>query len=448
MSSNHNNGANDENGENRRLKKRKIIKDALKELGFESEAELARESKVDQANLNRILTGQVSLTDSRANQLCMAIFEKSFSQGLTYSECALNLANSINYSRNHIAKLENKKEYSLLENEDVYRWVNKYLQEKAKYLNLEKNSAKHHGIDNIKSLDFSEVMRYVEFWGLRYDFDYPNMLQKKFESNKEAIFKFFRQGMKQNNYQEVKQVFEHIRNIAYLCDAKNLVIEASNWLMESSINHSDMSTFVMAKSALAWTYASCDEEQDNHQKEKYLNQAKYITNEVWKSINNYSFFTKIDYDVVAMFCELKLRVPLRIHMLRTPSNSYQELREFEQAWDQSNDMLSKLIKDSKLEPRLKKRFEIPLQYQRGIYHYLRREDEKAIESFQNITQEANLIGWIRVEQAAYSWLGTLHEQKDENKCVEFWCKVNNKNTNEKRKKRRDLVLARLRPDQE
>ena len=422
------------NGDKLRCKKRKVIQDIVEDLGFKNEAELARASGIDQGNLNRILTGEVSLTDLRASQICWAIFDKNCHQGFTYSDCAMHLADIINYSRSHIANLEGKNPRARITDNDVNRWINDYKEKRKKRRSIEQRSLNSNSKDHVKSREYTEVMEYTKLWKFKHDFDLPNIVQQRFKTNLPIFSNFLYQGMNENNYQEVKEVFKNIRHIAHLCGAKDLVLDVSLWLGEQSTNCGDMSTCILAESSLAWSYAS-------RTKEKELTLARDIMEEAWESLEDIKFFMQTDADVIAILSELKLRIPIRLYLLKK-----QHLSEgkFGELWHQSSHMLDKLLQDRALEPRLKERFKIALQYQHGIYCYLTQQYEKAIEKFTYIAKRTNLIGWTRVEQGAYSWLVTLTEKiGNRDACLEYLEKIDEERANQKRLDIRDSMYARL-----
>ncbi|NER28183.1 MAG: hypothetical protein F6J89_11255 [Symploca sp. SIO1C4] len=426
--------SNNRSSEKVRRKKHEIIKNAVKELGFENEAEFARKSGIDQGNLNRILTGQIKLTDQRANQLCWAIFEKNCNQGFNYSDCACYLAASINYSWNHIACLEDKKPRVNLTELDVNKWVKEYRIKKLKMREIEQRASNFNEEDHVRSADFSAIMEYIEVWKLKHDFDLPNIIQQRFKMNLDVFSDFIDQGIKQINYEEVKQVFKNIRHIAHLSGDNEFVIKVSCWLREYSRQSSDINTYLMAESTLAWSHTSYKDRQA-------VNQAKYLTERAWNLLSDLNVCMTIDADVIAILSELKLRIPIRLHMLHAQHFSDEE---FELIQHQSQKMVDRLIQDRTLEPRLRERFKIALQYQHGIYYFWTQKYEKAIQKFTDITEQTNLIGWKRVEQGAYSWLGTLSEQTGNiDACLKYLSKIDNENANQKRLDLRDLMYARL-----
>jgi hypothetical protein len=424
----------------RKHQRREIIDEAIKHLGFKNEAEFAQKCNLNQGALNKILKGQTRLTDKSADILCTAIYEKNWDQGWSYSKCGSELKEAINYIWWNLEYIEKKEKPKRIEENDVLRWIERHNAILKKKLNTQTQSIDF--VPNnpnfiIKQSELKEnhkkIISVIKDWGMKYDFDLPHITQCTFKTNLPAIDNFIQQIIEQELYEPVREVFTEIKYIAHLCGAKDLVIKVSEWLIQHSQNRQDMPTEIMAKSMLAWSYTSYIEET-------YLNRAKDITDKAWNLLSDYNILSKIDPDVVAIFCELKLRIPIRLYLhqnQRLPVNQFEILK------NQSDAMMSKLLDCCSLEKRLIDRFQIALKYQHGIYYFLIQEDKKAIKEFEDIANNADYIGWKRVAAGAYSWLGTLYEKKkDIEKCIKYWKKIDD-NANCKRLDLRNSTYERI-----
>ena len=140
--------------------------------------------------------------------------------------------------------------------------------------------------------------------------------------------------------------------MAHLCGALEFVADVSRWLIEQSINHGDMCTYAKATTTLAWTLASSQEAES-------LNEAQELANQAWQLLENTEIFNQIDaqnMDVIAIACELMLRIPIRFQLY-----GYQSLtrNDFEFLSGQSQLLMSKFKERHMLDPRLEKRYQIP-----------------------------------------------------------------------------------------
>mgnify|MGYP001793753830 CR=1 FL=1 len=128
-------------------------------------------------------------------------------------------------------------------------------------------------------------------------------------------------------------------------------------------------------------------------------------------------------DVIAIFCELKLRLRIRLHLERGRFLSEEECL---QTLISSRELLCRSSKFENLDPRLQQRFSIPLQYQRGIWLFYAENYRESIKVYEEISERASLIGWERVQQGAFSWLASNFQKIQDNENLEIYLNKINK----------------------
>lgn len=129
-----------------------------------------------------------------------------------------------------------------------------------------------------------------------------------------------------------------------------------------------------------------------------------------------------EIDTLAILCELRLRIAIRLYEKQIQSLTVQE---FDFLMKESEEMFHQPISLGTLNPRLNMRYQIPLEYQSGIFMHHMANYTGSQKVFESISKSANLIGWIRVEEAAYSWLATLfYKMGDHEMCSKNLSKIN------------------------
>lgn len=416
--------------------KREIQKKAVNELGFQSLSELAEKSEISESNISRIFGGRIGLTDDKAHKLIETIKQQNYTEGWDARQCASRLAEVLDYVRNHLAYLNRREVPPEINDEDVNRWHNNY---------VEKLQKKQHnfddGFDMIKTTrnvdeNLRAILDFSKSWIMKHDFSYLSKVESIFRRNQPIIISNMRQGMEQGLFGDIKNIFTEIRHIAHLCDAFDFVTQMSEWLIKHSIAYGDMCTYVKAKSTLAWTLTSTREEEK-------LYEAQNLTKQAWELLKNPEVLNQIDSknaDVVAIICELMLRIPVRLHMNGDRSLAREDFEFFKSESQRTMDRYKEL---HTLDCRLEKRYQIPLEYQNGIYLYLQRNYQEAKEEFESIAYSSNLIGWVRVEKGAYSWLATLTEKiGDIEACRKCLAKIDEQ-ARPKRQAIRDKIMSRI-----
>ncbi|MBE9138046.1 hypothetical protein IQ254_12745 [Nodosilinea sp. LEGE 07088] len=233
------------------------------------------------------------------------------------------------------------------------------------------------------------------------DFDHFDLRMRCFEINENVIISTLEQAMQEDGYySQIKVIYQNVQNVAYHCGATQFVDRVSRWLRQQSKEHNDRQMYAEASMAQAWILT-------NQGTRESLLQARELFAESSGIIQEPDFRDSIIPDrmpVLAMIPELNPRLELRL--------SKQEARlitrdEFRQLIDESRSVLESIPAFQSASPRLQRRCTIPLAYQYGLYLHQTRFYEEALAVFREIRWETNLIGWIRVEQAAISWIATL-----------------------------------------
>jgi plasmid maintenance system antidote protein VapI len=416
--------------------KREIQKKAVNELGFQSLSELAAKSDISESNISRIFGERIKLTDDKAYKLIEAVKQQNYTKGWDALQSASLLAEVLNYVRNHLACIDGREAQPEINDEDVKRWHDNYVEKlQRRQRDFDDNFDMIKTTPNVDE-NLRAILEFSKSWIMKHDFSYLSRVEPIFRRNQPFIISNMRQGMEQGLFGDIKNVFTEIRHIAHLCDAFDFVTQVSEWLLEHSFAYGDMCTYVKAKGTLAWTLTSSREEQN-------LYEAQNMTKHAWELLKNPEILNQIDSknaDVVATICELRLRIPVRLHM-----NGNQSLirEDFEFFKSESQRMMNRYQALHALDCRLEQRYQIPLQYQNGIYLYLQRKYEEARKEFENIAYCSNLIGWVRVEKGAYSWLATLTEEiGDIEACRKCLAKIDEK-ARPKRQAIRDKIMNRI-----
>lgn len=392
---------------------------ALAELGFGSFSELSKKSKIHEGTISKISRGILGLADEKAHMLIEAVINQNYHDGITYQEGACKVADAFNYLRNHFSHYESRKAKQIGD-KDVYRWCYKHFKrQEAAQADLDEH------LEIIKtSTDTKESLKYIsdflKRWEMKHDFGHFDKVKDKFNSNKLFIIPHIEKGMKSNFYSDIEAIFTDIWRIAHLCEEFGIVTIMSDWLITRSSDLNDIQTEVKAKVALAWTLTSSPFSRERCN----LFQAQELVKALWKMVKRDDFLEYIspkNMDIIAVLCELRLRLAIRLYVQKLrplPVEKFYELLE------DSRNLLMESRKFDSLDPRLKTRYELPLNYQNGIYLKIIGKYEEALKKFKGIAYDANLIGWIRVEQASYSWLATVfYKLENYDLCRNFLSKI-------------------------
>lgn len=244
-------------------------------------------------------------------------------------------------------------------------------------------------------LSSSHLLAVVQSYKPRYDYGAWSYVVTELERLWPDIAKAFGNSMKIGDYNSVSKLFQELRRFMQLTK-KPLRIEVAKWLIEESDkqnNDISVAATLSALNLLAWISASCGIAQNISLARDYL-RASASLYEANKDL--------VPMDIVAELYENLVRADIRAHKLESAQHFLLQGEE------KVHEMSSSKPKD---KPRLKTRCLIPFNYNRGLIYYLRNEYLDAKGTFQFVLEQAELIGWKRVEAAAMSWLATIAKQR-------------------------------------
>lgn len=396
---------------------KEYIKKSLEELNFRTLSEFAEKSGINLGSISRIMRGFLGISDKNAHKMILATINQNCSQGLNYLEAAVLVAESLNFSRGHVSNLENRN-FTPIMDEDVERWYKKHIEILESSQLVLDTKLEITATEGNPEFSLAHIHKFLKSWKMKHDFDHLDKVKFHFSQNKSFIINFgIRPGMEQGLYLPVKDVFMEIRHIAHLCGEFEIIRETCQWLIDKSSYETDIKTHMMAKVTLAWTLTSSRESKD-------LRKAQKLVRETWQRVDTHyiQLLSPNEIDTLAILCELRLRLAIRLNEQR--SDYELSSGEFQNLFDESKEMLQSIENVHQLEPRLKTRYEIPINYQKGIFLRRIKNYRESQKEFAKISESANLIGWKRVEEAAYSWLATLSfEVGDHELCLNYLLKI-------------------------
>lgn len=369
-------------------------------LGFPSMNALANNAGIHSGSLVGVYSGKRPLSDDNADKLIHAIRYKN---GWSYLESAFQLAGVLNFLQHHRAHLHETPVREISDS-DVKRWHRNYLKEIAQSRN---SSSKALDIESLQLPTpelLKKVLDYLTTWDMKHDFDHLDKMQESFcEKYSQLIVPAIKRGMQESNcYDLLKQIYSAIRYIAHLCEKIDFVMELSTWFLKKSQHNGDMQVRVSALGTLAW-------ELSKQNTESSLERARKNVEEAWQIANSSLFLEQLnpeDMDIMALLTEVRLRLEICLHK---ESDSSLHSIDFENLVCESKTLLNKARSWMAVSPRLKLRYELPLDYQYGVYLYHLGEYDQSYCRFEALVRKTNVMGWTRVEQAAYSWIATIHE---------------------------------------
>jgi hypothetical protein len=402
-----------------RQKENKWRTQALAPIGFTKMSELAKAAGVNDGILAGIAKGTRKPSDTVAAQLINAIYERNSQDGWTYGEAAIAFQTSFNLLRTHFSS-KSQHSISPIYDKDVHKWCSHYLDQLDK---LQKGCDEILHIAMLPSSSteclLTALLKFLQSWEMKHDFDYFGKVKQKFEDHKPLIIRSaVRRGIDEGHYDLLRSIYTEIRHIAHLCGEFNLVQEMSDWLIEQATFRGDIQTEIKVKVTQVWMMTSFNTKGSLYEAQKLIRNI----NQVVRTSSFLSDVSPSDMDVVAILAELRLRLAIRLDkqcMRPLDQNKFKQiLEESKRQLEQPNSFQS-------LSPRLRTRYLIPLDYQQGVYAYHLNDYQLAQLKFESIVNEANYIGWTRVEQAGYSWLATLFAGLGEREqCAKALDKVN------------------------
>lgn len=376
------------------------MRQACVALGFQQTASLAKAAGVHLGTLSHICIGKRILEDDIADKLIRAVKARN---KWSYLESANHLAEALNFLQCHHMHLYGKPERELT-SIDVKRWHCNYLNERVKvrYGGSEPPEPENLQLSTESLLE--KILNYLWNWQTKHDFSHLEKIKQSFQSKYSTLIApSIRRGMiEEGHYDAIKTIYPEIRCIASLCHKSDFLMKMSMWLIDQAKIIDDAYTEVSAVATYAWELSAQDELSS-------IDSAQQYVDKIWAISGSKSFQRNIvpEYmDTVALLCELRLRVPIRLAKAR--DSSFRDIN-FDQLLAESRGLLKKQENWQALSSRLKIRYEIPLDYQHGIYLYRLGEYHQARLEFESIAEKASAIGWNRVGRSTYSWLITIFE---------------------------------------
>lgn len=371
---------------------------AAEALGFTSLSAIATAAGINVGTWSHIYNGTRLLNDQLANKLIEAI---RFQNGWSYKEAAYQLVAVITLMQEQLTHV-NGRHSGKLTSCDVKRWLYSY----RKRMERSESRLPEPLNPDDQNLSVNEQLRkildYLKEWGMKHDYGYVDKVQRAFHDEySDFILPTIRQGMRRDDcYELVKQIYNHIRYIAHLCHEFDFVVEMSTWFIQQSKHNGDKHVKVNALTTYAWELSSQNTRNS-------LEKAQNCVREAWLIASSNAFLEQITpegMDVLALLTELRLRLTIRLSQNREASV---KATNFEKVLDGSKELLKKPKSWQKLSSRLKERYGLALDYQHAVYLYHQEEYNQSQLIFRHIKDRTNLMGWIRVEQAALSWIVSI-----------------------------------------
>jgi hypothetical protein len=381
-----------------------IQRQAMDALGFFTPRELANKSGLHPATVSRILTGKTKrIGDETACRLIETIYKQNVEEGYTAKDCIQLLVEVLEFSWCHCAHIYREVEpfQQTITEGDILRW-NILIRQRLFRHTLPPGHCLHQFVasgDAQRNLE--QLARFADSWSVKHDFNFQDKIEIEIGHHLSVIEAVIRQGIEQNLYLPLKEVFCKMQYALHLCGQFKLVLDVSQWLLDKSVEHEDLPMNLRAKVMLAWTLTSSKNEGN------YDRAAKLIQNscESINQIGNLQSLKLDDMDVIAILSELILRLPLRIQM-----NGGRKLstKQFTKISSQARTLLGEIEHLHVCPENLKIRYQIPLEYQTGIYFFLKNDYDNALSHFRSVSRQADLIGWQRISIASYSWLASIN----------------------------------------
>ena len=371
-------------------------------LGFSSFTQLANVAGISSGTLSHIYKGQRGVSEENSRKLITAIQDQQCKEGWNHKRAAAELAAVINFSR-HQYSAETKTTVKTISESEIQVWFQYYCTWTLSKQGDPSERLKIALLSDNTEDTLTEILRRMRSWKMKHDFDLSDRVQQSFRDNRAILVATVRSAMAENGlYELVRDTYREYLYTAHLCGECEFIKDVSEWLVEQAALEGDICTQVKAKVTLAWLLS-------NERTQETLQRAQEYLEEVWSIVNRTEFLRHLpsdDMDVVAMLAEIHLRIPIRLSEAGLAS-----LREvdFNNMVKDSNALLDRTRQFPIVHPRLQKRYRIPIRYQHGIYFYRIGNYKEALSSFKSIIDPVEMLGWIRLEQAIYTWMATIHK---------------------------------------
>jgi DNA-binding Xre family transcriptional regulator len=371
----------------------KVRKEIMRSLGFRTQTELSEQSSVDKATISRLFQGKTKrIEDNTACKLIEAIYKQNIKEGYSVTECANLLYSVLEYAWNHCAHFTQTSVpfNQVVPESNVVKWF-ELAQSKlfpivvASECCLYKFVRTESGQENLR-----QIIQFADSWSIKHDFCYQDKIEIEIRYHSDFIRQVTRQAMQENLYDLLKQMFSRMQYALHLCGEFELVIDVSRWLLEKSIKHHDSAMYLRAKVMLAWTLTSSRDKSNYREAEGLIQESCRLV----EQSDDLGSLCLDDMDILAVLGELIIRLPLRI---QKDGGRCIDSEQFDNLYNQAEQILSKIDSLHNCPRNLEIRYKIPLEYQKGIYHFLREDYMNALLHFQCVAEDANLIGWQRVK---------------------------------------------------
>lgn len=381
-----------------------VQRQAMDALGFFTPRELANKSGLHPATVSRILTGKTKrIGDETACRLIETIYKQNVEEGYTAKDCIKLLIEVLEFSWCHCAHIYREVEpfQQTITESDILRW-NVLVRQRLFRHTLPPGHCLHQFVasENVQR-NLEQLVRFADSWSVKHDFNFQDKIEIEIGHHLSVIETIIRQGIEQNLYSSLKEVFSRMQYALHLCGQFKLVLDVSQWLLDKAIEHEDFPMNLRAKVMLAWTLTSSKNEENYRRAEKLIQSScESIT-----QVGNLQSLKLDDMDIIAILSELIIRLPLRIQM-----NGGRKLstKQFAKLSKQARKLLGEIENTHVCPENLRIRYQIPLDYQTGIYFFLKKDYDNALTYFRSVSREANLIGWQRISIASYSWLASIN----------------------------------------
>ena len=416
------------NFETYRDKCKTLEQQVLKALGFDTQLAAAKVAGVDKATIGRLLKGETShgITDSLGRSFSLGISRSSSS--IKFKDAAELLTDNLYYVWRHNLmwykrverhtiptnfKLkinsETVEKFSLENRVNVIeRWHSKYLTNTVKYSTpLKKISTLPKRFDTYQQQKEYIQEELVYKWSMPFIFELYNRIETEVKTNLGIILDFFDKATQNNHYEDVEHFFWALSYALYLCGEAEQIKSLSEWLVTDARNHISPSSYYFAQACIIWIKSASPLAIDVRRSHDQIS-------ELWHELSQSDLLNKLDPRVIAMICELVLRIQNRLYIQKNETYSH---RSFKELYEQSHQVLTSILGNQKSESisdDMVERFKIPLDYQLALNLCIRgcREDSDkflnmALDIYDNLFTRATNLGWQRLSHALLTWKAAI-----------------------------------------
>ena len=372
-------------------------------LGFSSFTQLAKISEISSGTLTHVYKGERGLSKANSIKLISAVHGKKCKEGWNIKRTIAEIVEALNFCRSQYAAERGVQAVLLGEAEievlfsNYCDWIISKQGDTSERLKIAILA------DNPEDT-LTRILLRMKSWKMKHDFDLADRVQQSFRDNRAILVSTVHLAMEENVlYELIRDTYKEYLYTAHLCGECDFIREVSEWLVERAAIEGDEFTYVKAKLTIAWLLS-------NERQPRTLQRAQECVEEVWSIISETDFLKHVlpdDVDIVAMLAEMNLRLPIRLSEAGLLSL---DTVDFDCMVKTSNNLLDRTRHLPVVNRRLQQRYRIPIRYQHGIYHYRIGSLRTALASFQSIIDPVEMLGWIRLEQAIYTWMATIYKE--------------------------------------